>query len=152
MDNAITFKDREEWRNWLRQNFDKTSHVWLTLYKKGSGKKEITLEESVEEAMCFGWIDSKLKRYDDNRFILRFSPRKPNSVWSRINKERAERLTKSGRMTKAGLATIEEAKKNGFWDNAYTNKIKEVIPLDLKTALMKDKKAWDNFQARALLC
>ena len=104
------------------------------------------MEESVEEAICFGWIDGKLKRLDAERFMLRFSPRRANSVWSKINKERAERLMKSGRMTAAGLVKIEEAKKSGFWDNAYTNKTKEAIPLDLKEALMKDKKAWGNFQ------
>ncbi|MBN1245607.1 YdeI/OmpD-associated family protein [Candidatus Bathyarchaeota archaeon] len=146
MDNALSFKDRENWRKWLEKNYDKESHIWLALYKKGSGKKGITLEESVEEAMCFGWIDGKLKRLDAERFILRFSPRKANSVWSKINKERAEALMKSGKMTEAGLAKIEEAKKTGLWDNAYTNKTKEAIPLDLKEALMKDKKAWDNFQ------
>jgi uncharacterized protein YdeI (YjbR/CyaY-like superfamily) len=146
MDNALAFKDRENWRKWLEKNYDKESHVWLALYKKGSGKKGMTLEESVEEAMCFGWIDGKLKKFDAERFILRFSPRKANSVWSKINKERAQRLMKSGRMTAAGLAKIEEAKKSGFWDSAYTNRTKEVIPSDLKEALMKDKKAWDNFQ------
>jgi uncharacterized protein YdeI (YjbR/CyaY-like superfamily) len=146
MENALSFKGREEWRNWLRKNYEKTSHVWLALYKKKSGKIGITLKESVEEAMCFGWIDGKLKKLDDDRFILRFSPRKANSVWSKINKERAEALIKSGLMTSAGLAKIEESKRNGFWDNAYTNKIKEIIPLDLKEALMKNKKAWNNFQ------
>jgi uncharacterized protein YdeI (YjbR/CyaY-like superfamily) len=94
MENALSFKGREEWRNWLRKNYEKTSHVWLALYKKKSGKIGITLKESVEEAMCFGWIDGKLKKLDDDRFILRFSPRKANSVWSKINKERAEALIK----------------------------------------------------------
>jgi uncharacterized protein YdeI (YjbR/CyaY-like superfamily) len=146
MDTVLSFKVREDWRNWLEKNYDIESHIWLALLKKGSGKKGITLEESVEEAMCFGWIDGKLKKFDDDRFILRFSPRKANSVWSKINKERAETLIKSGRMTSAGLAKIEEAKKNGFWGSAYTNKTKDVIPLDLKDALMKDKKAWENFK------
>ena len=146
MDNPLSFKDRENWRKWLEKNYDKENHIWLALYKKGSGKKGMPLEESVEEAMCFGWIDGKLKRLDDERYILRFSPRKANSVWSKINKERAEALMKSGKMTEAGLAKIEEAKKTDLWDNAYTNKTKEAIPLHLKEALMKDKKAWDNFQ------
>jgi len=146
MDNPLSFKDRENWRKWLEKNYDKENHIWLALYKKRSGKEGITLEESVEEAMCFGWIDGKLKRLDDERFILRFSPRKANSVSSKINKERAEALMKSGKMTEAGLAKIEDAKKTGLWDKAYTNKTKEAIPLDLKEAFMKDKKAWDNFQ------
>ena len=106
----------------------------------------MTLGDAVEEAMCFGWIDSKLIRVDSERFVLRFSPRKTKSVWSRINRERAEQLVKSGRMTDAGLDKIREAKKNGLWENAYTNKTKEAIPEDLKEALMKEKKAWENFQ------
>ena len=81
MDTVLSFKVREDWRNWLEKNYDKESHIWLALFKKGSGKKGITLEESVEEAMCFGWIDGKLKKFDDDRFILRFSPRKANSDW-----------------------------------------------------------------------
>ncbi|MCW4002590.1 MAG: hypothetical protein NWE95_01575 [Candidatus Bathyarchaeota archaeon] len=141
MENAACFKDRAGWKTWLEQNHDKESNVWLVFYKKQSGKKGIRLEEAVEEAICFGWIDGKLKRVDDERFILRFSRRKANSAWSKINKERAERLIKSGRMTPAGLAKIEEAKKTGLWDSAYTNKTKEVLPLDLKEALMKDNKA-----------
>jgi uncharacterized protein YdeI (YjbR/CyaY-like superfamily) len=146
MDNALYFKDVEDWRSWLEKNYDKESNVWLALYKKGSGKKGITLEEAVEEAMCFGWIDGKLKSIDVEKFILRFSPRKMNSVWSKINKERAERLIKSGRMTDAGLAKIEAAKKSGWWDKAYTNKIMDEIPADLEQALKKEKRAWENFQ------
>jgi uncharacterized protein YdeI (YjbR/CyaY-like superfamily) len=146
MENAVCFKDRGEWRMWLEENHDEKIYVWLALYKKESGKKRLTLEEAVEEAMCFGWIDGKLKRFDDEKFILRFSMRKANSVWSKINKERAERLIKSGKMTTAGLAKIEEAKKTGLWDSAYTSKTKESIPLDLEQALMKDNKAWNNFQ------
>src|SRR3972149_7844517 len=108
----------------VREKHNKEKHAWLTCYKKSSGKKGITLEESVEEAICFGWIDGKLKRVDAEKFILRFSPRKANSVWSKINKERAERLMQSGKMTIAGLAKIEAARKSGCWDKAYTNKIK----------------------------
>jgi uncharacterized protein YdeI (YjbR/CyaY-like superfamily) len=146
MDNARYFKDEEEWRSWLERNYDKERYVWLTIYKKGSGKKEITLEEAVEEAMCFGWIDGKLKSIGAEKFILRFSPRKMKSVWSKINKERAERLIKSGRMTDAGLAKIEAAKKSGWWDKAYTNKIMDEIPADLEQALKLEKLAWENFR------
>lgn len=146
MDDALFFEQKEEWRSWLERNYDKETYIWLAICKKGSAKRGITLEESVEEAMCFGWIDSKMKSFDDEKFILRFSPRKSNSVWSKINKERAERLILSGRMTAAGLVKIKEAKESGMWDSAYTNKTKGLIPPDLKDALMKNKKAWDNFQ------
>ena len=146
MENSLFFTNREDWRFWLKENYDKENHVWLTLFKKKFQKKGMTLKDAVEEAICFGWIDGKLKRMDNERFILRFSPRKAKSVWSKINKERAQRLIKSGRMTEAGLVKIEVAKKNGLWQSAYTNKIKEDIPLDLKEALMKEKKSWENFQ------
>ena len=146
MDNALEFKNREEWRSWLTQNHEKADSVWLTFYKKSSGKKGMPLEESVEEAICFGWIDGKLRRIDDERFVVRFSPRKAKSVWSKINRERAERLIRSGRMTSAGLAKIEAARKSGWWDKAYTNKIKDAIPTDLEQALMNEEKPWENFQ------
>ena len=149
MENRLSFTNKENWRDWLKENYNKESFVWLTLYKKKFRKKRMTLEDAVEEAICFGWIDGKLKRVDDERFILRFSPRKKKSVWSKINKERAERLMESGTMTDAGLVKIQEAKKNGLWDNAYSNKTKEAIPLDLKEALIKKKKAWNNFQSFA---
>ena len=102
MENVLSLKDRNEWRNWLENNHDRETNVWLIIYRKGSAKKGVTLEECVEEAICFGWIDGKLKRVDKETFILRFSPRKANSVWSKINKERAEQLVKSGRIADAG--------------------------------------------------
>lgn len=142
----LSFTNRKDWRFWLKENYDKESYVWLILFKKKFRKKGMTLQDAVEEAICFGWIDGKLKRLDSERFILRFSPRKAKSVWSKINKKRAEMLMKSGKMTTAGLVKIQEAKKNGQWESAYTNKTKEKVPLDLKEELIKEKEAWDNFQ------
>ena len=110
----------------------------MVFYKKGSGKQTLTLQDAVEEAICFGWIDSKLRKRNDKTFVLRFSPRKPNSVWSKINKERAEQLIASGQMSPAGLATVKEAKKNGAWDRAYTNITLDAVPTDLKEALLKE--------------
>jgi uncharacterized protein YdeI (YjbR/CyaY-like superfamily) len=149
MEHTMQPKDSEEWRNWLTQNHDKTPNVWLTFYKKGSNRKGISLEEAVEEAICFGWIDGKLRRIDEERFVLRFSPRKAKSVWSKINKERAEKLTQLGKMTKAGLAAMELSKASGSWDTAYTNKVKDAVPVDLESALKEQQKAWHNFQAFA---
>jgi uncharacterized protein YdeI (YjbR/CyaY-like superfamily) len=110
------------------------------------GKRGITLEEAVEEAICFGWIDGKLKKVDEERFMLRFSIRKEKSVWSRINRLRAEKLITDGKMTNEGLAKIEQAKKSGYWDKAYTNKIKDELPADLLENLKKNQNAIDNFQ------
>lgn len=149
MDDWVYFENRVGWRKWLEVNHAKENYVWLTIYKKGSSTSGVTLSEAVEEALCFGWIDGKIKRVDEDRFVSRFSPRKANSVWSKINKERAEKLIASGRMTAAGLTKIEEAKKTNHWNNTYTNLAKDEVPSDLKDALMKDKKAWGNFQSFA---
>jgi uncharacterized protein YdeI (YjbR/CyaY-like superfamily) len=145
LDNALFFEDSDEWRNWLEHNHNKEKEIWLLHYKKNSGKTGISYSEALVEAICFGWIDSKMKSIDEEKFILRYSPRKAKSVWSKINKERAERLIESGRMTRAGLASIEEAKRSGSWDAAYTSRKKEGMPPDLKKALMEDEKAWNNF-------
>lgn len=146
MENALYFEDSKDWRSWLEKNSGKSTGVWLIFYKKSVDKKGLTLEEAVEEAINFGWIDAKLKKLDNERYVLQFTPRKANSVWSKINKERAEKLIASGRMTNAGLAKIEEAKKSDHWNNAYSSLFKEKIPSDLKQALMKDKDAWRNFR------
>ena len=143
---AQLFKNKLEWRKWLEKNHDTQTEVWLVHYKKISNKKSISHIQAVKEALCFGWIDSKLKRIDEERFILRYSPRKEKSVWSKINKETAERMIISGEMTEAGLEKINLAKKQGTWESAYTNKVKERLPSDLKNGLNKDKVAWDNFK------
>jgi len=144
--NALFFKNRDEWRTWLEKNHTTADVVWIIHYKKSSGKNGLNHFDAVEEAICFGWIDGKLKKIDEERFILRYSPRKPKSVWSKINKENAEKMISLGKMTKAGFDKIEEAKKQGFWDTAYTNLVRERLPSDLKNALIVNKKAWNNFQ------
>jgi uncharacterized protein YdeI (YjbR/CyaY-like superfamily) len=143
---ALYFTDRKQWRQWLEDNHDKQREVWLVHYKKKSGRNSVNLDEAVEEAICFGWIDGKLKRIDEDGFILKYTPRKANSVWSKINKERAQKLIKAGKMTAAGLAKIKEARENGFWKTAYTNKKRDEIPADLKEALSKNRVARENFQ------
>jgi uncharacterized protein YdeI (YjbR/CyaY-like superfamily) len=146
MANALFFKNRNEWRSWLEKNHVICAEAWLVHYKKSSGNKNLNHFDAVEEALCFGWIDSKLKKIDEERFILRYSPRKPKSIWSKINKETAEKMICLGKMTKAGFDKIEEAKKRGFWDTAYTNLVKKRLPSDLKKALLVNKIAWNNFQ------
>ena len=144
--NALLFKNRNEWRSWLEKNHTISNEVWLMHYKKSFSKKSLNHFDAVEEALCFGWIDSKLKKIDEEKFILKYSPRKSKSVWSKINKKNAEKMISLGKMTKAGLDKIQEAKKQGFWDTAYTNLVKERLPSDLKKALIVNKTAWNNFQ------
>jgi len=145
----LFFRNSQEWRNWLEENHDSQQEVWLVHYKKKSEKASVSLRDAVQEALCFGWIYSKLNSIDEEKFILKYVPRKANSIWSEVNKGRAEKLIKSGKMTDAGLAKIEEAKKRGFWKTAYTDKTKDRIPTDLNDALLKDKNAYLNFQKLA---
>jgi len=142
---ALDFKNIQEWHRWLEKNHDKQAEAWLIIYKKRSKQTGLRYYEALEEALCFGWIDGKMKSIDRERFTLRFSTRKAKSVWSKINKDQAEQLIAQGRMASAGLAKIQEAKRNGAWDAAYTNKTRDEIPTDLKKALKENPIAWNNF-------
>jgi uncharacterized protein YdeI (YjbR/CyaY-like superfamily) len=144
-EDALYFKDRQAWRDWLARSHATEKEVWILRYRKSSSIQSINYEEAVEEAIAFGWIDGKVKGIDSEKSALRFSPRKSKSVWSALNKARAERLIKEGKMTAAGLATIEEAKKSGAWEKAYVLNENQDIPADLEKALTADKEAWNNF-------
>ena len=113
---AISAKDREEWRKWLQDNCQKENSVWLILFHKKSKTQSVTLIEATEEALCFGWIDSLCKKRDSESYFLTFSKRNPKrSNWSKPNIERAERMIKEGRMTEYGQRLIEIAKESGKW-------------------------------------
>lgn len=145
----VFFKNRAEWRKWLRRNHDKSSEIWILTYKKHTGKQCASYEDALEEAICYGWIDSRMRRIDDERHTWRFAPRKPNSIWSMSNRKRAERLIREGRMADPGMAKVDAAKQSGEWDRAYAPSKPPRMPTDLKNALMKDDLAWKNFQAFA---
>jgi uncharacterized protein YdeI (YjbR/CyaY-like superfamily) len=145
----VFFADRSEWRKWLVKNHDKESEIWILAFKTHTGKKGLSYSEALEEALCYGWIDSRLRRIDDEKHTWRFAPRKPGSIWSLGNRTRAERLMKEGRMTPYGLAKIEAAKRSGEWDKAIAPSTPPRIPEDLKAALKKDGIAWKNFQGFA---
>jgi uncharacterized protein YdeI (YjbR/CyaY-like superfamily) len=110
------FKTAATWRAWLEQNHGRATEIWLAYYKKSVGKKSITYKEALDEALCHGWIDSTVNRLDAERYMQRWTPRKPNSVWSVINKARIAELLAAGRMAEPGLAAVRIAKKNGSWD------------------------------------
>jgi len=137
--------DRRAWRAWLAAHHALKKEIWLVLFKKHVNKECIDYEAAVEEALCFGWIDGKTKRVDDERHMFRFTPRNPKSIWSESNKRRARKLIKEGRMTDAGLALIKAAKKSGQWQKAYERENMEVVPLDLEAALARSEKARENF-------
>jgi uncharacterized protein YdeI (YjbR/CyaY-like superfamily) len=127
-------KTAAEWRRWLRENHDKASGVWLMGYKAATGKARLGYDESISEALCYGWIDSLNKPLDDEHTILLFTPRKAGSGWSRTNKVRISRLVKEGRMEVAGLAKIAAAKRDGSWTLLDSVEALE-IPDDLRKAL-----------------
>jgi len=130
-------KTATEWRRWLRDNHDKTRGVWLVLYKAATGKARLGYQESIPEALCYGWIDSVNRPLDHERTILLFTPRKAGSGWSRTNKERIARLVKEGRMQPAGRSKIAAAKRDGSWTLLDSVEALEV-PDDLRKALGVD--------------
>lgn len=137
-------RSRAEWRRWLVRNHQTSPGVKLVLRKKNSNKPGVTYDEAVEEALCFGWIDSKPNTLDETRYILHFHPRKKGSVWSQRNKARIKRLIRSGLMTSSGLSKIEAAKADGSWK--LLDKVDKLeIPSDLKQALSSNLKARKSF-------
>ena len=138
--------DRNEWREWLKKNHDKAAGIWFVYFKKQTGKPRVTYDEAVEESLCFGWIDSVPRRFDDERSKLLFTPRKRKSVWSKLNKTRIEKLIENGSMTEIGLAKIEAAKRDGSW-NALDASDNLEISTDLAKAFERDKAAKKNFES-----
>ncbi len=143
----LSLASREDWRSWLSQNATQSKAQWVVIFKKNAATTGLRLDEAVEEAICFGWIDGMMKGVDDEKFLLKIGPRTKKSIWSAINKARAETLIAEGKMTAAGLAKIQEAKQNGQWDAAYSSKEPAEMPADLRVALQKDQEALHNFNA-----
>jgi len=136
---TIYLTKRKDWRSWLTENHDKEKEIWLVYPRKSTGKPRISYDEAVEEALCFGWIDSNVKRVDDESHAQRFSPRKSISRWSQSNIERLRRLVKLHKMTPAGLAVIKDV-------NALLEiETLEIAP-DILKALKEEPKIWRNFQ------
>lgn len=149
-DEDLRFRDAQEWHRWLERNHDRSDGVWLILRKKAAEIDVVSYEEALEEALCYGWIDSRLERIDDEIHRQRFSPRRRGSIWSKANVRRVERLTADGRMRDAGLRRVRDAKENGRWAEAYESRIpSHRMPKDLKDALDADPRARKNFSALA---
>ncbi len=144
--NSIHPKTREAWRDWLREHHQQEAGVWLVMYKKATGKPRIDYDEAVEEALCFGWVDSKPAKIDDERSMLYFAPRKPGTGWSKANKDRVEKLMANGRMMPSGLAKVEAAKQDGSWFRLDSVDALE-IPQDLSEALTAYPNAERYFEA-----
>ncbi|MDZ4794463.1 MAG: YdeI/OmpD-associated family protein [Bacteroidota bacterium] len=142
-------KTRKQWRQWLEKNQQHSRGIWFIYFKKETGKPRVSYDEAVEEALCFGWIDSLPRKLDAERTMLKFTPRKPKSVWSKLNKTRIERLIAGQQMQAAGLAAVRLAQQNGSWDtlnSSDTAADKNELPDDLGKLLARNKKAKENFQ------
>lgn len=145
----VYVKTRKAWRGWLNKNHDKSNGIWLVFYKKHTGKATLEYDEAVEEALCFGWIDSIIKKIDDEKFVRKLTPRKADSQWSELNKKRIMKLKKQGLLTEAGIVKVQKAKASGLWNKPDSQKLPSSLPRDLESALAKNKKAKNFFDQLA---
>ncbi len=146
----IYMKNREEWREWLSKNHNKEEKgIWLVFFKKETKKPTLEYNDAVEEALCFGWIDSLVKKIDEEKYGRKFTPRNSKSLWSPTNKKRVEKMIKEGKMTEHGHAKINSAKKSGLWDKDDRPQINLDMPPELEKALKKNKKAREFFEQLA---
>jgi uncharacterized protein YdeI (YjbR/CyaY-like superfamily) len=135
---TVHAKDRREWRKWLEKNHAQRDEIWLVYYKKDSGKPRVPYEDAVEEALCFGWIDGKIKKIDEACFAQRFTPRRPRSSWNDTNIQRAERLIAEGKMMPAGLAAFNSKQR--------AEPLVDEMPKNLEARFRKQSIAWNNYE------
>jgi len=135
-----SFESGKDLNRWLNENYNTENELWVRIFKKNTGIPSVTWKEVVIEALCWGWIDGIKKSYDEQSYLQRITPRRSRSTWSKINTEHAEKLIQEGRMEAPGLVQVQEAKKDGRWDKAYSTSEMEV-PLDFIAALDSRPKA-----------
>ncbi len=138
---TLPFESKKKWADWLAKQHDKSAGVWLKLAKKATGIPSVTYAEALDVALCYGWIDGQKGSFDEQYFLQKFTPRRPKSIWSKINVEKVEQLIASGEMKPAGLKAVKAAKQDGRWDAAYESQKNISIPEDFQSALDKNKKA-----------
>jgi uncharacterized protein YdeI (YjbR/CyaY-like superfamily) len=142
----LYFKNAKEWRAWLHKNHESSSGVYLVFYRVSSSFESMRWEDAVQVAICYGWIDSTVKRLDEERRRQLFTPRKDKSVWSKLNKSYIKKLTAEGLMHKSGLRKIQTAKLNGSWESL--DHVEDlIVPKDLDVAFQKNKTAFENFNS-----
>lgn len=143
------FPNEAAFERWLRANHNREPEVWIKVFKKDSGVSSITTAQALDVALCWGWIDGLRKSFDEKAFLQRYSPRRPKSVWSQINREHVARLTKAGRMTEHGQRQVDLAKADGRWQKAYApirSATAASIPADLKSAIRRNPRAMKTFK------
>jgi len=138
---VVLFEHREDWAVWLDKNQAASSGVWLKLAKKASGLKSVSYAEALEVALCYGWIDGQKKSYDESSWLQKFTPRGVKSIWSKVNREKAQELIRSGQMKPAGLKAVESARQDGRWEAAYDSPGSATVPSDFQAELDKNVKA-----------
>jgi len=143
---TVHMKAVKDWERWLKGHQESSPGVWLMIAKKGSALISISYAEALEAALCYGWIDGQKQAHDSEAWLQKFTPRGARSLWSKINREKAEQLIASGRMMPAGLRAIENAKRNGRWDTAYHSAKSSSIPEDFLAAMAKSRKAKTFFE------
>jgi len=142
------FRDADAFETWLRANHDHESEIWIKIHKKASGLPTVTHAEALEVALCWGWIDAIRLPFDDKSFLQRFTPRRPKSIWSQVNRDHVARLTAAGRMTPHGQTQVDAAKADGRWDAAYApirSASPESLPADLRSAIEANSRARKTF-------
>lgn len=143
---VLLFEKPQEFEKWLNKNNDTYPAIWLKFAKKNTGAVSITYDEALEVALCYGWIDGLINKYDEKYYLTRFTPRKVQSIWSKTNRETVERLIKEDKMRPSGMRSIEAAKANGRWENAYDSSATMQVPDDFLKELAKNKKAEEFFK------
>lgn len=141
----LTFPNAQSFEDWLDRQAGEGAGVWLKLAKKAAARNGLTKAEAVDVALCHGWIDGQLNKYDDDHWLIRFTPRRPRSKWSQVNKSRASKLIAEGRMRESGRAQIEAARADGRWEGAYAPASTAQVPSDLQDALDANPKAAEFF-------
>ncbi len=145
---SICVTKRDDWREWLKENHNSEKEIWLIFHKKHTGRSRIPYDDAVEEALCFGWIDSTVKRIDDEKYAQNFTPRKDRSNWSVLNKRRVRKMMREGRMTEAGLAKVKGVDLNDEEEEEPSEK-ELSIPADVKEVLAGNRQIWENFSRLA---
>ena len=137
----LPFESQQKFSDWLTEHHNQSEGLWLKLAKKGADIPSVTYDEAVESALCYGWIDGQKRGFDEKFWLQKFTPRRSKSIWSKINREKAERLIASGEMQPAGLAAVELAKQDGRWESAYDSQRTITVPEDFQAELDKNAKA-----------
>ncbi|CAM3092766.1 YdeI/OmpD-associated family protein [Paenibacillus lupini] len=142
---VLFFPDQSAFEEWLASHHDQSPGIWLQISKKNAARPSVTYHEALDVSLCYGWIDSHKKTFDEESWIQRFSPRGPKSIWSKVNKDKAEGLIAAGKMQPSGFKSIETAKQNGLWDKAYESQSNATIPEDFAIELARNEKAQQFF-------